>query len=1201
MAAHAEYNGRLTLFAAAQSLLRVCAGFCLLAAVFLYSGSVGAQETARVETIQGEGYGRLIFTFPKPMKIKLRATPGVVVLTFPEAVKLDVGKVSGDLPEYIGAARVDPDGGGARFALAAAYNVNMMEAAEKVVVDLLPTTWKGLPPALPQKIIDELADRARNTEKRRAQERRAERIASAKSIDVRFGLLPTFTRMVFEWGEPTNARIERDGEAVTVDFEHPGKINASGIRAYLPEWVTKVDSGFSNDGGLRVTMSVDASANVRGFPEGNTYVVDVTNPDWAGERNPLETVPTSDTEKGGLKVAGAASEAVATPDKAPESSDISSVSKPFKPDQYAPINRSEGDPEDAGHIHHAPISDEEKIAHQAMAEIAREGGAGAVPAPVNPVPQAKPAAVQPALDEASYGKAASAFDAAARVTPAVTLSGSLINVSFPFSKPTASAVFTHHRYVWMIFDTPIPIDTRVLRNDLQDVITDLDYSRSGNEQILRMTLREPHLVSSSLEENSWLVTLGDLVLSPPKPLAVERRATDQDEGIIEIALPTANQVHTVEDPDRGTTMRVVSAFGPARAIFKPHDFVEFLIEPSIHGIVVQPLADDIAVEIRDGNVEIGRPHGLVLSGEGAMVYEAANSAMGERHRPGYVAIENEVLTSDGSVGSLITRTQQAVAELPEEERTAGRLRLARLYLATDMAAEGLGMLRYIKSEDPAVDRDPSFRALIGVGKVLMGRDREALKDFDTFRLGDSQDISLWRGLAYLGLGDWPNAEREFLQGEPAIGGYMTRRQVHFRLAAARAALEVGDMEMASRQVGAAEALLGNVEANDELLLLWGWLNERSGRNEQAIAAYSRVVKSPDRKLEAEATLRLVSIQNAMGTIETDEAIDKLETLAIVWRGDTIELNTLAELAKLHVAKGNYRRAFELMKAAAISDADSPITRALENELDGVFADLFIARKADKMPPIDALALYYDFREMTPVDRRGDEMIRALADRLIEVDLLDQAAQLLEHQIDNRLHGAGRAQVAAKLALVHLMNRKPEKALEVIARTRQAVLPADLQMQRIVLEARALSETGRADLAVELLSTVDGPDVARLKADALWRAENWEDAGDQLERLLGKSWSKDEPLSESVRYDVLRAAIAYSLAGDNLGLGRIRSKFASGMAGTPDGTSFEVVTGGLPEAAGEIRDVVSKIAGTDTLDAFLADYKERFDVKAVPSS
>ncbi|MEZ5876274.1 MAG: hypothetical protein R3D43_00165 [Tepidamorphaceae bacterium] len=64
MAAHAEYNGRLTLFAAAQSLLRVCAGFCLLAAVFLYSGSVGAQETARVETIQGEGYGRLIFTFP---------------------------------------------------------------------------------------------------------------------------------------------------------------------------------------------------------------------------------------------------------------------------------------------------------------------------------------------------------------------------------------------------------------------------------------------------------------------------------------------------------------------------------------------------------------------------------------------------------------------------------------------------------------------------------------------------------------------------------------------------------------------------------------------------------------------------------------------------------------------------------------------------------------------------------------------------------------------------------------------------------------------------------------------------------------------------------------------------------------------------------------------------------------------------------
>ncbi|MCB1481211.1 MAG: hypothetical protein KDJ55_04415 [Rhodobiaceae bacterium] len=1200
MAAQPEYNGRLTLFTAApRMLLRAWVALCFAVAVVLLPGAAGAQQIAKVEPIQGEGFGRLIFTFPKPMKIKLRATPGVVVVSFPEPVKLDVGKVSTELPSYIGAARTDPDGGGARFALAAAYNVNMMEAAEKVVIDLLPSNWKGLPPPLPREIIDELAERARNTEKRRAEQDRAARVASAKPIDVSFGLLPTFTRMVFEWGQPTNARIERDGEAVTVDFEHPGKVNVGGIKAQLPEWVGAIDSGFSDDGGLRVTMTVDPSANVRGFPEGDTYVVDVTNPDWAGERNPLETVPAAADEKGGLRVAGQTSDAVSEPAKAPETNGVSTTSRSFNPGQFTEVKQRDGDNAEAGHVHKQPLTDQERAAHQAVADIARQETSKPA-APAAPAAEPKSSVVEDAAPN-NPSKTASAFDAAARVTPAVHLSGSLVNVSFPFSKPTASAVFIRDRFVWMIFDTPIPIDVRVLRNDLQDLISDLDYSRSGSEQVLRMTLREPQLVSSSLNENSWVVTLGDLVLTPPKPLAVERRANDEHEGLVDIALPTANTVHEIEDPDRETKVKVVSAFGPARAIFKPQDFVEFQIEPSIHGVVVHPLADDIAVNIADGHIEIGRPRGLVLSGEGAKIFEASNHSMGEYQRPGYVSIENETLIGDGSVGALIARTHQAVAELPEEERTAGRLRLARLYLATDLAAEGLGMLRYARSEDPGVERDPSFRALFGVGKVLMGRNREALKEFDTFRLGDSKDISLWRGLAYIGLGDWPLAEHEFLQGEPAIGGYTVRRQLQFRLAAARAALEVGDMEMASRQIGAAEALLGNVEADDELLLLWGWLNERSGRDEQALAAYTRVAKSRDRKLEAEATLHLVSLQNKTGTIKPEEAIEKLETLAIVWRGDTIELNTLAELAKLHVKKKNYRRAFELMKAAAISDADSPITRALENELDDVFADLFIAGNSNDMPPVDALALYYDFREMTPVDRRGDEMIRALADRLIEVDLLDQAAQLLEHQVDNRLHGAGRAQVAAKLALVHLMNRKPEKALEVIARTRQAVLPHDVQMQRTVLEARALSETGRADLAVELLSTMDGPDIARLKADALWRAEDWQEAGDELERLLGKVWSNDKPLSEPARYDVMRAAIAFSLAGDNLGLGRIRSKFAAMMSGTPDGTAFDVVTGGLPEAAGNIHDVIAKIAGTDTLDAFLSDYKERFEVQAAPSS
>jgi len=98
--------------------------------------------------------------------------------------------------------------------------------------------------------------------------------------------------------------------------------------------------------------------------------------------------------------------------------------------------------------------------------------------------------------------------------------------------------------------------------------------------------------------------------------------------------------------------------------------------------------------------------------------------------------------------------------------------------------------------------------------------------------------------------------------------------------------------------------------------------------------------------------------------------------------------------------------------------NSEMTRRIQDEAASTFDSLFLAGKGDTLPAIDALAMFYDFRDLTPIGRRGDEMIRRLADRLVSVDLLQQATDLLKHQVDNRLQGAARAQVAARLAGAH---------------------------------------------------------------------------------------------------------------------------------------------------------------------------------------
>src|SRR5207237_1151569 len=101
--------------------------------------------------------------------------------------------------------------------------------------------------------------------------------------------------------------------------------------------------------------------------------------------------------------------------------------------------------------------------------------------------------------------------------------------------------------------------------------------------------------------------------------------------------------------------------------------------------------------------------------------------------------------------------------------------------------------------------------------------------------------------------------------------------------------------------------------------------------------------------------------------------------------------------------------------------NSDMARQAQDNASRLFSQLFLSGKADDLPPVDALSIFYGFRELTPIGRRGDEMIRKLADRLVGIDLLDQAAELLQYQVDRRLEGAARAQVAARLAMVYLTN------------------------------------------------------------------------------------------------------------------------------------------------------------------------------------
>ena len=793
-----------------------------------------------------------------------------------------------------------------------------------------------------------------------------------------------------------------------------------------------------------------------------------------------------------------------------------------------------------------------------------------------------------AMKKAAVARAAPAPDANAAVAAELHSDGDNMRLAFPFAVPTAAAIFRRADTLWLVFDSKASIDLAGLHAGPSQPIRGASFERgSDGAAIVRLRLSRPRLVSVTGDGPSWIVDVADSVTTPTRPLTIARSIVGRNQASIAIPFNGAHKVHRINDPAVGDRLVVITALAPARGFLKPQEFVELRALPSAQGVVLEPLADDLIVKLKPDAITVGRPNGLALS---------------PTNREQEKFVSNHLLvTFDSHVWGLDQRAKfyprqseliYEAAMAPPAKRRDARLDLARFYIAQNMLAEAKGVLDVALSDEQRGE-DVTGTVLKAVTNVMMHRPHAALKDLDNPRVGNRLNAPLWRAMAYAREGQWTKAHNQFSGLDAALRKLPLELQRLALRDELRAAIEVGDFADAGRVLDELQTTGVPKAMASSVAVLVGRLDEGLGRNEDALKNYRTAAASSDRPDAAQGRLREVELRYKLGDLPRKDVVSQLETLTAVWRGDETETEGLRLLAHLYTGEGRYREAFHVMRTAMLAHPNSDLTRKIEDEAAATFESLFLGGKANALPPVEALGLFYDYRELTPIGRRGDEMIRKLAERLVSVDLLDQAAELLQHQVDKRLQGAARAQVATRLATIYLMDRKPERALAALRSTRTDGLSNELRDQRLLLEARALSETGRHDLALEIIKDIPDHQAMRLRADILWSAKRWRLAAEQIELMYGDRWRQFAPLSAAERIDILRAAIGYALAEESIGLARFRDKYMPKMADTPDGHAFKVVTAPVGSGDPEFSSVAQTVSGIDTLDAFLKDMRERY--------
>ena len=763
--------------------------------------------------------------------------------------------------------------------------------------------------------------------------------------------------------------------------------------------------------------------------------------------------------------------------------------------------------------------------------------------------------------------------------------GAAPSLRFDWPVATATAMFSRGSVLWIVFATPTTLDFGDALSRGQQAIAGMTQLPLKDATVVRLEPRAGLTPSLRRSGTAWIVDLKDQpAAAPDAPILFEANPSASP-AMVAFRVHQASAPVPLADAEIGNLL-VVPVGELGRGIVAPPQLVDFRALPSLQGIVIRPFSDDLAFHISDEAVEVTRPDGLRLSTD-------RDRLLG--HAPDRTRAMFDFNGWRGSPDVDYTdrraALERAIATAPKGGRSEPRLALARFYFANLFGAETLAVLDSINRDDPQTAGQPAVHALHGAACLLVEDLKCAADELGQHAFDAEPEMRLWRGALAKASGDTETAARDFLESASVLATYPKKLRDRFALDGAAALIATGRGSVAGALIDLVQSDHPEPDAAAEAFYLEGSRKQQAGKLDAALEMWDKAAALPDPHIRAQALYARAIALGDSGRASHADTIKALDALRFAWRGGEFELTLLRRLGEMRLAEGDESGGIDALEQAVINFPDNPAAKDIIKETSDAFAALFLGPHGDDLPPLKSLALYDAYHDLEPVGERRDRIVRKLIDRLVAVDLLDRAAGLLEEQVTKRLSGAEKQRGATQLALLRLMDHRPEEALKALDLDVGRDIPPELARQRQQLRARVLMDLGRPGDALALLKDDQSRDADRLRADIYWKGKDWKEAAKTLSRLAGPP-AVDGKLDAETGRIVVSLAAALTLADDQAGLGRLRAQYGDAMGSTGFAGAFRVLAGSGADANADPRTFASQVAQIGELQNFMASFKQK---------